>query len=584
MVNFYLPGRYAVNALYHFNDNVIDDSGYDNNGVGTAITYGAGKYNNCVQFNGSSSLITVPAMPHIADIFAGGGTFCCWFYANNAGEGGSGVIAEKGYTSLAGFRLDFYTANKLGFYIRTTSVTGQYHMTNSDATYSTWHHLAITWNSSTMSVPRMFIDGDEVALTEVAAPTGVYKDDTDYDLLIGDRSSGAHCFDGKFDDFMLFNRILSDGEIDALADATSQYNPIPTVEDGMKVAIMNSSLGIANATAMANDTIWENGTEVKSIYGERGFVGEFYTPGFGEWFAYFNEEGAYAPPTIYGFLLGGWTGSATRDYIQTIDTTVTIQNAVDSGNLTVSRTDVIGVDCRAIGFGAGGTTGSVSDVIDYINVDIRTQNSTDRGNLSEARRPGCGLGNTRYGFVCGGLTTVKVNTIDYIDATITGGNAIDVGDMTQVNQWCGWGQSNLYGFICGGAPGATSSPTNVIEYIDLNITAQNGTDVGDLTVARYGMGGVSGNVYSFQGGGALTTSPYNTIDYINLFVLTQNAVDRGDLTVARRDLTASDGSVFGFFAGGFGSTVIDYIDMTSTVGNAVDTGDTIEALVQMGGI
>jgi len=45
----------------------------------------------------------------------------------------------------------------------------------------------------------------------------------------------------------------------------------------------------------------------------------------------------------------------------------------------------------------------------------------------------------------------------------------------------------LYGFFGGGYTGNLS---NVIDYITLATTTQNAADTGDLTVARYGAGGV----------------------------------------------------------------------------------------------
>ena len=44
-----------------------------------------------------------------------------------------------------------------------------------------------------------------------------------------------------------------------------------------------------------------------------------------------------------------------------------------------------------------------------------------------------------------------------------------------------WSKSRVYGFF---AIGDTEPPTNVIDYIDVNLTTGNATDRGDLTAAK----------------------------------------------------------------------------------------------------
>jgi len=92
--------------------------------------------------------------------------------------------------------------------------------------------------------------------------------------------------------------------------------------------------------------------------------------------------------------------------------------------------------------------------------------------------------------------------------------------------------------------------------------------------------------YGFYGGG-YTGSSSNVIDYIDITTTTGNATDRGDLTVARRELTGVSGSTYGFYGGGYTSSysnVIDYIDITITTGNAFDKGDLTVARRSPGGV
>ena len=89
------------------------------------------------------------------------------------------------------------------------------------------------------------------------------------------------------------------------------------------------------------------------------------------------------------------------------------------------------------------------------------------------------------GVFTGGLNVVPVNTMDYITITSTG-NATDFGNLTEACQQNGGAsnRTNERGCIALGR-NSDGDPINVIDYITINSTG-NGTDFGDLTVARRG--------------------------------------------------------------------------------------------------
>ncbi len=76
-----------------------------------------------------------------------------------------------------------------------------------------------------------------------------------------------------------------------------------------------------------------------------------------------------------------------------------------------------------------------------------------------------------------------------------------------------------------------------------------------------------------------TVTALDTIEYIDTTTTTGNAIASGTLTVARDRMGEVYGSKYGFFAGGYviGSyqklSVIDYIDITITSMNAMNRGD-----------
>ena len=97
---------------------------------------------------------------------------------------------------------------------------------------------------------------------------------------------------------------------------------------------------------------------------------------------------------------------------------------------------------------------------------------------------------------------------------------------------------------------------------------------------------VAGRSYGFFVGGRVSTQT-NIIDYIDATTTTGNATDVGDLTVSRWRLNGASGLTYGFIGGGDNAggytNIIDYINTTATTGNATDKGDLITARQGAGG-
>ncbi len=327
----------------------------------------------------------------------------------------------------------------------------------------------------------------------------------------------------------------------------------------------------------------------------------------------------------------------TIDYVQI----TTTGNASDFGDLTTSPYNSCGAGSKTRGINAGGFAPGSSDVIDFITY-ATTGDATDFGNLTIARETSGASNNTRAVFGGGYAGPSPANTndvMDYIEIS-TAGNAVDFGDLlagtrglmagfasptrgflsqtATINQWnfanlgnavdwgdpdveesfsnwtacAGFGSKNL-GFHAGGT---TPSLTNSIHSISLT-SAGNGTDFGNLTLARKYLGGFSNFTRGCAAGG---NSPDNSnvIDFITM-ATTGNAADFGDLTIAMNvTASASSGSSGGLqtedftrptevvprgagagnrgiWSGGIDPNArndISFVDISST-GNAQDFGD-----------
>ena len=136
------------------------------------------------------------------------------------------------------------------------------------------------------------------------------------------------------------------------------------------------------------------------------------------------------------------------------------------------------------------------------------------------------------------------------------------GGSGDIEPWAFQGES--YGYASGGA-------SNVIDKWTLASDA-NATDVGDLSVNRYGTCGTSGQTHGFNAGNGGYT------DVIDKFSFTSdgNSTDVGNITVARDDSTGQSSSTHGYCSGGSNasgySNIVDKWSHSSD-GNATDVGD-----------
>ena len=158
-------------------------------------------------------------------------------------------------------------------------------------------------------------------------------------------------------------------------------------------------------------------------------------------------------------------------------------------------------------------------------------------------------------------------------------NATDVGDTTGNKAFPGGNSSLTHGYASGGQPYSTD---NVIEKFSF-ATDGNATDVGDLTVGRDAISGSSSTSEGFLAGGAISNSYSNNVNTIDKFPFSSdtNASDVGDLTQARFVIGGQSSLTHGHSTGGYTTSsantdVIDKYPFTSG-GNATDVGNLLAA-------
>ena len=153
---------------------------------------------------------------------------------------------------------------------------------------------------------------------------------------------------------------------------------------------------------------------------------------------------------------------------------------------------------------------------------------------------------------------------------LTNGEASSFGNANAViNQGVGCDHATR-GIFASGATDGGGSGVNHMEYITI-ASAGNGTDFGNLTVARRFMGSqaVANTTRGVFIGGVDNS---NVMDYVTI-ASAGNATDFGNLTAGSHGTITANSIVRGvIFGAESGRSTIDYITTAST-GNATDFGD-----------
>tara|TARA_R100001594_G_scaffold8921_1_gene22308 strand:+ start:968 stop:2857 length:1890 start_codon:yes stop_codon:yes gene_type:complete len=176
----------------------------------------------------------------------------------------------------------------------------------------------------------------------------------------------------------------------------------------------------------------------------------------------------------------------------------------------------------------------------------------------------------------GSAAIAHTQTLNFND-----GNGTDQGDLSVARYDAAGFSSTTRAVFAGGY--ASSAYTNVVDYIE-HATLGNATDFGDATVAAIGYGSHSsdtrGLVSGFNTADGVNTVN-KTIDYYTI-ASTGNASDFGDLSTNRNSCEGGGNTTRALWFAGYawGSAavnVIDYVTVAST-GTARDFGDTSNSI------
>jgi hypothetical protein len=208
------PGTNSLSALYAMEGNVNDTAGKGLNGTATGNpTFVAGQagFGQALKLDGAATYATLP----IGNLISTMSDMTIATWVNWSGNGGiwQRIFDFGSNTSIYMFLTTSTNTSTMRFAIRTAAV-GEQVVEMAPILPTGWHHVAISINSAT-KVMTLYRDGTPGGTgTTTLLPKDMGVTTLNY---LGKSQYADPLYNGLIDDFRIFNRVLSDGEVRYLA-------------------------------------------------------------------------------------------------------------------------------------------------------------------------------------------------------------------------------------------------------------------------------------------------------------------------------------------------------------------------------
>jgi chitodextrinase len=252
-------------AAYSFNEGagtvVTDLSGNGNNGsiVGASWTT-AGKYGNALSFNGTSSYVDLgnPSSLHLT----GSMTLSAWVKAAGTPADDGGIVTKS--DSGPGWQLKTSPdtgPETFGVAVSGAGASRTQRYSNTIRSLNTWYYVAGVYNSSSRTID-IYVNGilDNGVLSGAVPSSQV---NSGVNVYIGRKSSGNY-FNGVIDEVRIYNRALTQSEIQADLNF-----PLGSPGSDSQAPTAPSSLSATAASASQINLAWASSTDNVGVTGYR---------------------------------------------------------------------------------------------------------------------------------------------------------------------------------------------------------------------------------------------------------------------------------------------------------------------------
>jgi len=251
-------------AYYPFNGNANDESGNGNDGTvygATLIIDRFGDENSAYYFDGIDNYIICgnDQSINLSDSI----TVDAWIYPTGWGEYdsyGYGRIIDKDkfMIYLHDYNFSEYNDHSLSFALY---IDGDQYVVNTPENsiiLNEWQHIDVSYNGITV---RIYIDGVSQSLTYSYGniPQGSIDDNSEDILYIGESANLTRAFSGIIDDLLIYNRTLTEDEIQEL------YYGFHTNFNSPENAYLGEQIQFTD-TSTGNPTTWQWDFENDGIY------------------------------------------------------------------------------------------------------------------------------------------------------------------------------------------------------------------------------------------------------------------------------------------------------------------------------
>ncbi|QQR77554.1 MAG: fibronectin type III domain-containing protein [Candidatus Moraniibacteriota bacterium] len=320
-----------------------DISGHNHAGTLSNTTWStSGKYGNALDFNGTSSSVGIGNW----NIPGSAITLSAWVRADDWKTDDVRILSKATDSTEQGHTWMLSDSNSLlRFRLKTGGTTTTLVATSGTLQTNVWTHVAAVYDGSTMT---LYKDGLEVGSQ---AKTGTIDQNT-ANISIGANPEGSNSFDGTIDDVRIYNKALTQSEIQtdmntALTSGgggtvacntvtTANFSDAAYNSYGAPFDPFTSNTPLVNVTCNSADT--DTITLTTGITGDTTRI--VYTKGY--WYDAIGSAWRQYTGTCTGALNGEWCQGS-------VSATITDANVSTSG--TGSPTYLVGMTCSVQGGG-----------------------------------------------------------------------------------------------------------------------------------------------------------------------------------------------------------------------------------------